>query len=88
MATMPFTTTARVPYPPLTREVPAQPCKPSPARGQPATPAQSLLTALKAAWRRRRSRTILAELDDFMLKDIGLTRTEAQYEASKPFWQI
>jgi uncharacterized protein YjiS (DUF1127 family) len=34
-----------------------------------------------------RSRQTLEELDDHMLRDIGLTRAEAQREAGKFFWQ-
>jgi uncharacterized protein YjiS (DUF1127 family) len=38
-------------------------------------------------WRRRhRSRTSLSELNDRMLKDIGVTYAEAEHEANKPFW--
>ena len=33
------------------------------------------------------SRRALAKLDDSMLKDIGLTRAEAENEAEKPFWK-
>ncbi len=33
------------------------------------------------------SRRELAELDDAMLQDIGLTRADAEEEADKPFWQ-
>lgn len=29
----------------------------------------------------------LAELNDYLLKDIGLTRDEALREAEKPFWR-
>lgn len=36
---------------------------------------------------RRRQRSTLRELDDRMLKDIGLTRAEAAQEAAKPFWR-
>lgn len=40
-----------------------------------------------ASWARRaRTRRALAELSDYELRDIGLTRTEALGEASKPFW--
>ena len=28
----------------------------------------------------------LAELDDRMLRDIGVTRSQSQHEAAKPFW--
>jgi uncharacterized protein YjiS (DUF1127 family) len=39
-------------------------------------------------WRRRaRDRAQLAELDDRMLKDIGLTRTDAEFLINKPFWR-
>ncbi len=37
--------------------------------------------------RRRRTRPSLAELDDYMLRDIGLTRAEARQESSIPFWR-
>ena len=36
--------------------------------------------------RRRRSRTLLANLDSHMLKDIGITYAEAEYEVNKLFW--
>jgi uncharacterized protein YjiS (DUF1127 family) len=40
------------------------------------------------AWRRRRfERQRLTELDDHLLRDIGLTRGEALREVAKPFWQ-
>jgi uncharacterized protein YjiS (DUF1127 family) len=39
-------------------------------------------------WRRRRNgRLELARLDDRMLRDIGLTRIDAEYEINKPFWR-
>lgn len=58
------------------------------APGQPAPPPTraGLIALAQAAWRRYRSRTLLAQLDDYMLKDIGVTRAEAQMEANKPFW--
>ena len=41
-----------------------------------------------AIWRARaRSRTELMTLSDDMLKDIGLGRSEAYREYSKPFWR-
>jgi uncharacterized protein YjiS (DUF1127 family) len=39
-------------------------------------------------WRMRsRGRRTLLELDDRMLRDLGLTRGEAYREATKPFWR-
>jgi uncharacterized protein YjiS (DUF1127 family) len=39
-------------------------------------------------WRRRmRDRAHLAELDDRMLADIGLTKADAEYLINKPFWR-
>jgi uncharacterized protein YjiS (DUF1127 family) len=36
---------------------------------------------------RSRQRRRLGELDDRMLRDIGLTRADAWAEAQKPFWR-
>ena len=36
---------------------------------------------------RARQRRQLAELSDYMLRDIGLTRADACAEADKPFWR-
>ena len=39
-------------------------------------------------WRRRaRDRAQLAGLDDRMLRDIGLTRADAEFLSNKPFWR-
>jgi uncharacterized protein YjiS (DUF1127 family) len=39
-------------------------------------------------WRRRaRARRELARFDDHLLHDIGLSRSQAQFESDKPFWQ-
>lgn len=37
-------------------------------------------------FQRSRQRRALAELDDRLLRDIGLTCTQARREAAKPFW--
>jgi uncharacterized protein YjiS (DUF1127 family) len=49
----------------------------------PATLARYLTTALA----RRRDRALLARLDPHLLKDIGVSSTEASRECAKPFWQ-
>jgi uncharacterized protein YjiS (DUF1127 family) len=39
-------------------------------------------------WRRRsRERAELTALDDKMLKDIGLSRADAEFLGNKPFWR-
>ena len=39
-------------------------------------------------WQSRASdRAHLQELPDYMLKDMGLTRTDATQESAKPFWR-
>jgi uncharacterized protein YjiS (DUF1127 family) len=50
-----------------------------------------LLSGVRVAlreWRRRRNgRLELARFDERMLRDIRLTRVEAEYEINKPFWR-
>jgi uncharacterized protein YjiS (DUF1127 family) len=41
----------------------------------------------KIEFERVRQRTILATLDDRLLRDIGVTREEAMREAHKAFWK-
>ena len=36
---------------------------------------------------RAQERRRLAELDDHLLRDIGLTRAEAEQAATRPFWR-
>jgi uncharacterized protein YjiS (DUF1127 family) len=44
--------------------------------------------ALLHIWRQRsRGRSALALMDKRSLRDLGLTRHEALYEAHKPFWR-
>jgi uncharacterized protein YjiS (DUF1127 family) len=39
-------------------------------------------------WRRRsKGRAQLGALDDRMLKDIGISRADAEFLANKPFWR-
>jgi uncharacterized protein YjiS (DUF1127 family) len=48
--------------------------------------AGSLVAWFKRAWRAYASRQALADLDDRMLRDIGLTRLDAQREADRQPW--
>ncbi len=62
----------------------------SAARGAQPSIAERLLSAPFAAvatWGERlKQRTTLAEMDDRMLQDIGVSRSAARTEAEKPFW--
>ena len=52
------------------------------------TDAGNHVVATLREWRRRsRERAELAELDDRVLKDIGLTRADAEFLINKPFWR-
>lgn len=42
---------------------------------------------LKSWYQNWRTRRELAGLSDYLLKDIGITRAEAEQEFSKPFWK-
>lgn len=59
--------------------------KPSTSQGNGLVASFSRLTQL---WRTRiREREALASFDDRDLKDLRLSRWDAQREAAKPFWQ-
>ena len=51
------------------------------------SPIVTLLGWLFAWHHAARSRALLAELDDRMLTDIGLSRADALRECEKPFWR-
>ena len=57
----------------------------------PASPTRSWLARAAATWhawsQRSRGRMQLAELDERMLADIGLTRADVAHEVAKPFWR-
>jgi uncharacterized protein YjiS (DUF1127 family) len=55
------------------------------------SPAQVLarLANVLAVWERRaRERKALAEMSNHMLKDLGISRLDAQREAQKAFWRV
>ena len=45
------------------------------------------ITLVKMWWRRMQDRRTLATMSDQSLRDIGITRCNAWYEARKPFWR-
>ena len=49
--------------------------------------AQGVFKTLVLWQRRREQRRYLLSLDDRLLRDIGLSRVEAEVEADKPFWR-
>lgn len=64
-------------------------------KGNSQTIYHRIASAISHAWqahqtrsRMRRERQMLATLDDRMLKDIGLTRAEANLEAARPGWDV
>ena len=59
-----------------------------PARTKAATIRRYTLFRLITMWvERARQRQALADLDDRLLRDIGMTRGQAMGEFSKPFWR-
>jgi uncharacterized protein YjiS (DUF1127 family) len=57
---------------------------PGPRRRGPDT----FLARIHQAWHRTRTRRLLAEMSAHELRDIGLTPTDAEVEANKPFWRV
>jgi uncharacterized protein YjiS (DUF1127 family) len=49
--------------------------------------ARYLMASLRLWRRRRRDRRELARLDERTLKDLGLTRADAEFLLNKPFWR-
>ena len=47
-----------------------------------------LWARLAQAFEMRRTRRLLAEMDDRMLADIGMDRADASNEADRPVWDI
>jgi uncharacterized protein YjiS (DUF1127 family) len=50
--------------------------------------ATNIFTTVLDWQERARQRRRLSELDDRMLKDIGLTRADVSREIEKPFWML
>jgi uncharacterized protein YjiS (DUF1127 family) len=50
-------------------------------------PVLKFLARLIVGLRRRRQRYDLMHLDDRMLRDMGISRVEAERESHKPFWR-
>jgi len=48
---------------------------------------KAFVTTVGIWFTRARTRRTLAELDDAILRDIGLNRWEVQCEVHKPFWR-
>ena len=45
------------------------------------------ILAMVARWAERSAqRRHLLELEDYLLRDMGVTRADVEHEASKPFW--
>ncbi len=61
--------------------------QPATAFGGPIRPARKILPGLLRCYDRHLQRCRLAELDDHMLRDIGLTREQVAAECRKPFWR-
>lgn len=56
--------------------------------GQALRASAAMVRGTLRTWRERaRSRRELRELDDYLLRDIGVSRGEADFIASKPFWR-
>ena len=53
----------------------------------PITRLQTLACRVVALYQRARQRQALAELDEYRLRDVGITPEQARHEASKPFWR-
>ena len=45
------------------------------------------IALVKIWWRRMQDRRMLATMSEQSLRDFGITRYDAFYEASKPFWR-
>jgi uncharacterized protein YjiS (DUF1127 family) len=46
-----------------------------------------LLSRIQFAWERARTRRLISRLDARELRDLGVSPSDAQLEATKPFWR-
>ncbi|WP_421928340.1 DUF1127 domain-containing protein [Neoaquamicrobium sediminum] len=72
-----------------TTSVPLSPIR-SAAEAGSVSPGRGVIALLRRLWRwndRHRQRLDLADLDDRMLQDIGITRRMAERECRKPPWR-
>lgn len=72
-----------------TTSVPLSPIH-SAAKAGAASPGRGVIALLRGLWRwidRHRQRLDLADLDDRMLHDVGITRRMAERECRKPPWR-
>ena len=58
-----------------------------PRREAAAGPIDRIVATFRQWRQRARARRELASFDDYLLHDIGLSRSQAQFESGKPFWQ-
>ena len=58
------------------------------AIGTAASPRRSIFARLTSMLKVRAERRRLAELDDAILRDIGLSRDDALQEALRPMWDV
>ena len=56
-------------------------------RGPRRRSSQGAFSGLQRAWHRARTRRLLAEMTARDLRDIGVTPSDAEAEANKPFWR-
>ena len=47
----------------------------------------TVLATVRVWQQRSRSRSELAAMDDATLRELGITRAQAAFEAAKPFWR-
>lgn len=59
-----------------------------PISGLRARAGAGLSQVLAYLWRVISTRQALSDMDDRMLKDLGISRAQAQFEVSRPVWKL